>query len=355
MAEIQKTVSLQFEFFRGIPVDLESDDFFDPKKRNMIILDDLMSTSAKDSRINELFTEGSHPRNLSVVVLNQNLYFEMDPTQRRNCHYLVLFNNPIDRLPVMTIGRQMYPSKSDFYLQKFEESTSRPYGFLLVDLKPGKTESSRLRTDVLQTGNGVDTSEEMEGHDSSDTESTASDIMDDREDLLACRDCGLVFAHYRDLEDHNCRTKSIRLPISGEALEGILRETSATVCRADDLPAYVSDRPKTFVVNTDNCNQEGTHWVVFHFPISGPPDFLYSLGGPETYQHHFRKVLIVNGPQYRFSRCPIQPDFSETYGLYCAYYMKMRCQSIKIGYVLNDFSSVDLDANDIKLIALFSF
>ncbi|CAC5384623.1 unnamed protein product [Mytilus coruscus] len=284
----------------------------------------------------------------------------------------------------MTLGRQMYPSKSDFFLRKFEEATSRPIGFLLVDLKPRTTESSRLRTDVLQMGNGVITSEEMEGHDSSessrlrtdvlqtdngvftseemegqdssDTESTTSDIMYDREDLIACRDCRLVLAHYRGLEDHNCRKKSIRLPMSGQALEGILRGTSATVFCADDLSAYVSDRPKTYVVNTDNCNQKGNHWVAFHFPISGPPEFFYSLGGaPETYQQHFRNVLIVNGPQYRFSRCQIQPDISETCGLYFAYYVKMRCQRIKMEDVVNDFSLVDLDANDRKLIALFSF
>jgi hypothetical protein len=28
------------------------------------------------------------------------MYFGKDPTQRRNCHYLVLFNNPIDRQPI---------------------------------------------------------------------------------------------------------------------------------------------------------------------------------------------------------------------------------------------------------------
>ncbi|CAC5361505.1 unnamed protein product [Mytilus coruscus] len=143
----------------------------------MIILDDLMSTSAKDSRINDLFTEGSHHRNLSVVVLNQILCFGKNPTQRRNCHYLVLFNNPIDRQPVMTLGRQMYPSRSDFFLRKFEEATSRPYGFLLVDLKPGTTESSRLRTDVLQTGNEVVISEEMKGHDSSESSRMRTDLL----------------------------------------------------------------------------------------------------------------------------------------------------------------------------------
>ncbi|CAC5414138.1 unnamed protein product [Mytilus coruscus] len=120
----------------------------------MIILDDLMSTSDKDSRINYLFTEGSHHRNLSVGVLNQNLYFDKDLIQRRNCHYLVLFNNPIDRQPIMTLGRQMYPSRADFFIRKFEEATRKLLGYLLVDLKARTPESSRLRTEVLHIGKG---------------------------------------------------------------------------------------------------------------------------------------------------------------------------------------------------------
>ncbi|CAC5399650.1 unnamed protein product [Mytilus coruscus] len=190
--------------------------------RIIIVLDDLMSASAKDSRINDLLTEGSHHKNLSVVVLNQNLYFGKDPSQRRNCHYLVFFNNPIDRQPVMTLGRQTYPTRSDLFLQKFEEATRQPYGFLFVDPKPGTSESSRLRTDVLQTGSGVDNPEaveEMKDDDSFDTESTTSDIENDREGLIIFRDCGLVFAHLQGLEDHQCRKKSIQLPMSGEALE----------------------------------------------------------------------------------------------------------------------------------------
>ena len=74
-------------------MDLDSDDNFDPRIRNVIVLDDLMSIAAKNSRINDFFTEGSHHRNLTVIALNQNMYFGKDPTQRRNCHYLVLFKN----------------------------------------------------------------------------------------------------------------------------------------------------------------------------------------------------------------------------------------------------------------------
>jgi uncharacterized membrane protein YgcG len=82
-------------------MDLDSDDFLDLRMRNVIVLDDLMSTEAKDPRINHLLTAGSHHRNLSVIVLNQNMYFGNDPTQRRNCLYLVLFKNPTDRQPIV--------------------------------------------------------------------------------------------------------------------------------------------------------------------------------------------------------------------------------------------------------------
>ena len=108
-----------------------------------------MSTAAKDSRVNELFTEGSHHRNLSVIAINQNLYFNKDPTQRRNCHYLVMFNNPVDQQQVMTLARQMYPGNPQNLLKHFQEATSRPYGYLVIDLKPFTPEHLRMRTNVF--------------------------------------------------------------------------------------------------------------------------------------------------------------------------------------------------------------
>ncbi|VDI57436.1 Hypothetical predicted protein [Mytilus galloprovincialis] len=315
----------------------------------MILLDDLMSTSAKDSRINDLFTEGSHHRNLSVVVLNQNLYFGKDPTQRQNCHYLVLFNNPIDRQPIMTLGRQMYPSRGDFFLWKFEEATRAPFGYLLVDLKARTPEASRLRTEVLQIGQGETHDEKKEDTHLSEDESSVSsdedmadettDVSSDdaerREDLIACRDCGVVFAHLRGLKTHSqqgCWKKNgIALPMTGKDVEDALSGLPVTVCCAEDLPSYVSDRPRTFVVNTDNCDQKGSHWVAFYFPASGPPEFFDSLGRyPETYQRYFRNVLIVNGPEYCVIGNQIQPNDSNTCGLYCIYYVKLRCRGLEM-------------------------
>ena len=110
--EIKTIIWPNVEFVQGIPLDLEKDSYLDPTVRNMIVLDDLITTTSKDPRITDLFTEGSHHRNVSVVVLNQNMYFSKDPTQRRNCHYLFLFNNPVDKQSIMTLAKQMYPGKT---------------------------------------------------------------------------------------------------------------------------------------------------------------------------------------------------------------------------------------------------
>ena len=163
---IQEAVKPTVEFIQGIPTGLEQDYFFDPRVRNLIVLDDLMSAASKDSRITDLFTEGSHHRNLSVLCLNQNLYFSKDPTQRRNSHYIVLFKNPIDKQQIMTLARQMYPENTHDFMKHFEEATHKPYGYLLIDLKQSTPDDQRLRPNVFQEGFGynVSATKDMESY-----------------------------------------------------------------------------------------------------------------------------------------------------------------------------------------------
>ncbi|WAR31851.1 YMD3-like protein, partial [Mya arenaria] len=128
---IKNTVLPKVEFVQGIPNDLADDDFFDSRINNLLVLDDLFSEVGKDKRITDLFTEGSHHRSFSVVSINQNIFGNKDPTQRRNCHYLVLFNNPVDRQSLMTLARQMYPGHPEKFMNAFAKATKYPYGYLL--------------------------------------------------------------------------------------------------------------------------------------------------------------------------------------------------------------------------------
>jgi hypothetical protein len=212
--EIKTTVWPNIELEQGIPLDLEKDSYLDPTVRNMIALDDLMTTASKDPRITDLFTEGSHYRNLSVVVLNQNLYFSKDPTTRRNYHYLFLFKNPVDKQSIMTLAKQMYPGKTQYFLEKFEQATRKPSQFLLVDLKTTTPEHLRLRHDILNTrgisnNNIIPPTSEKNINDKIISEDhfeeyTPSHQMCQEElaSMISCENCGILYESLHDLQRH---------------------------------------------------------------------------------------------------------------------------------------------------------
>ena len=79
-----RRTKLRVKCIQGIPFDLEKDPFLNTIVKNVIILDDLMSTMSKDPRITELYmyTEGGHYI-LSVRGINKSSYINRDPIQRR--------------------------------------------------------------------------------------------------------------------------------------------------------------------------------------------------------------------------------------------------------------------------------
>ena len=99
------------QFVKGIPTALEHDSSFDANKRNLVVFDDQMIDASKEKRILNLFTHGSHYRNLSVIYIVQNLFHQGKGSRSisLNSHYLVLFKNPRDKLQILTLAKQMYP------------------------------------------------------------------------------------------------------------------------------------------------------------------------------------------------------------------------------------------------------
>ena len=139
------------EFIRGIPSNLEHDSYFDIHQRNLMVIDDQMADAGEDKRIVNLFTRGSHHRNLSIIYIVQNLFHQGKGSRSisLNSHYLVLFKNPRDKLQVLTLAKQMYPRHTDFFINHYEQAVQRHFGYLLVDLKTTTQDNCRLRTNVL--------------------------------------------------------------------------------------------------------------------------------------------------------------------------------------------------------------
>ena len=132
-------------FHEGLP-DISQ---FDGKQKTLLILDDLMSES--NDSVSNIFTKVSHHRNVSVIFLTQNLFYksEQSRTISLNSHYIVLFENPREAMQVATLARQMYPGQSKFLVEAFKNATEKPFGYLLLDLKPDTDEKYRVRTNIF--------------------------------------------------------------------------------------------------------------------------------------------------------------------------------------------------------------
>ena len=139
------------EFDQGIPEDIDEPDYWDVSQRNLIVLDDLMAQSGKDKRIADLFTKGSHYRNLSVIYIVQNVFHQGKEMRNisLNAHYIVLFKSPRDRQQIYILARQVNPGRVQEFMKSYEKATSRAHGYLMLDLKPTTDDEERLKTNIL--------------------------------------------------------------------------------------------------------------------------------------------------------------------------------------------------------------
>ncbi|CAG2255207.1 unnamed protein product [Mytilus edulis] len=54
-----------------------------------------------------------------------------------------------DMLQIQTLGRQIFPGRTKFFMDAYQKSISKSYGYLVVDITPHSDKSYQLRTDIL--------------------------------------------------------------------------------------------------------------------------------------------------------------------------------------------------------------
>lgn len=139
--DLQQTIP-SMEFHRGL---IEN---FEDLNNVLLILDDLMTECIRDEQTLNLFTKGSHHRNISVIFLIQNIFpnGKYARTISLNSHYLIIFNNHRDKLQISNVARQLYPKETHYFKEAFDDAVSSPYGYIIVDLKPDTDNCMRLKT-----------------------------------------------------------------------------------------------------------------------------------------------------------------------------------------------------------------
>ena len=130
------------QFHKGIP----TSETLRHLRNGILVLDDLMDAAVKDQNIMNMFTVGSHHRNISVLFLMQNL-FEKGRHARTistNLQYMVLFKNARDQTQIRTLAMQVFPTDWRNFLKYYEEETNKEYGHVILDLHPHTRSHERI-------------------------------------------------------------------------------------------------------------------------------------------------------------------------------------------------------------------
>jgi len=107
-------------------------DFENPENVPTLIVLGYLMDSAYSTKVSELFTKGSHHRNISLVLITQNL-FHQGPSSRDislNSKYIVVFKNPRDKSQIVHLARQAYPENISSFHYTYLEACKDPYTIL---------------------------------------------------------------------------------------------------------------------------------------------------------------------------------------------------------------------------------
>jgi Poxvirus A32 protein len=148
MKNIQNcTPQYNIEFTAQIP---ELDEF-SPDDPTLLIIDDLMHDAGKSKVVSDLFTKGCHHRNISVILILQNLFHQgrLMRDIHTSTNYLVLFNNPRDKSQIRHLERQCFPESKNFLVDAYSKACSKPHGYLIIDFTQSTPQHYRVCTGIF--------------------------------------------------------------------------------------------------------------------------------------------------------------------------------------------------------------
>ena len=136
-------------YHEGVP----DDNFFKAntcREPCLVILDDLLQTAYSEG-VSVLFTRGSHHRNISVILITQNLFHQARHARdiSLNAKYIILLKNVRDKAQFTHLARQVLPEDSQGLFEAYLDATRRPHGYLLLDLAQDTDDRLRFRTNIF--------------------------------------------------------------------------------------------------------------------------------------------------------------------------------------------------------------
>ena len=102
--------------------------------------------------LKHLFTVLTHHYNCFTIFLSQTLFDKTKElrTLSINTQYMVLFNNPRDRMSISQLAKQVFPGRVDLLNQAYQKAINgRSYGYLLLDFHQRQDDKIRIRSHIF--------------------------------------------------------------------------------------------------------------------------------------------------------------------------------------------------------------
>lgn len=138
---------LNIKYVKGIPDDFDNPD----NKEILIVIDDLMMEGSS-KQIAELFTKGSHHKNLNIILILQNMFFQSKYSRSisLNAKYMCIFKSPRDGSQFRYLANQIFPEASKSLYNVYKTITDEhPYAYLFIDLSQKIHNLLRFRTNIF--------------------------------------------------------------------------------------------------------------------------------------------------------------------------------------------------------------
>jgi hypothetical protein len=133
-------------FHEGVPADFNNSG----EKPCLIIVDDLLNTAySKD--VCDLFTKDSHHRNISVILITQNLFHQGELCRdiSLNAKYIVVLKIVRDKKQFSHLALQVLPHDSKVLSDAYLNATEEPHGYLVLDLSQDTNDRLWFRTCIF--------------------------------------------------------------------------------------------------------------------------------------------------------------------------------------------------------------
>lgn len=121
-------------------------------KPHIIVIDDMMTEMTKSSEMSDLFTKGSHHLNVSVFFIVQNIFHQGKEMRNINLNsqYMILMKSFRNSSQIKHLEYQIFGEKTKTFQKIFADATSKPFSYLLIDLKPDTPDEFRFRTRITE-------------------------------------------------------------------------------------------------------------------------------------------------------------------------------------------------------------